>query len=87
MKISKNENLEVILKLQTAIDELDHTRVAVAWIFKWQVMDLRDKARILLEAVSRLEENEKTQAIEAAQKFLIELEPVIQELNKQKIGA
>lgn len=85
MSKNKNLNLEVISKLQTAIDELNHNRVA--WIFKWQVMDLRDKARVLLEAVSRLEENEKAAAISAAQEFLIEIAPVIQELNNQKIGA
>lgn len=83
--MSKNENLEVISKLQTAIEELDHNRVA--WILKWQVMDLRDKARVLLEAVSRLEEQEKDAAISAAQEFLTEIKPVIQELNNQKIGA
>lgn len=85
--MSKNENLnlEVILQLQNAIDELDHNRVA--WVFRWQVMDLRDKARVLLEAVSRLEDDEKAAAISAAQEFLIEIAPVIQELNNQKIGA
>lgn len=83
MNKNENENLEVISKLQTAIDELDHNRVA--FIFKWQVMDLRDKAAVLLESVSRLEEDEKVAAISAAQAFLTEIQPVIQELNK--IGA
>lgn len=85
MSKNENENLEVISKLQTVIEELNHEKVA--WIFKWQVMDLRDKAIVLLEAVSRLEQDEKAAAISAAQEFLTEIKPVIQELNNQKIGA
>lgn len=85
MSKNENENLDIVSKLQTAIDLLDHEKVA--WIFKWQVMDLRDKAQVLLEAVSRFEELEKEAAMEAAQEFLTEIEPVIQELNNQKIGA
>jgi hypothetical protein len=39
---SKNTNLQVIQELSQAIQELDHDRVA--WIFKWQIIDLRHKA-------------------------------------------
>lgn len=85
MSKNENENLEVISKLQAAIDELNHEKVA--WIFKWQIMDLRDKAIVLLESVSRLEELEKEAAMEAAQEFIRDVEPVIKELNNQKIGA
>lgn len=81
MSENKNENLEVISKLQTAIEELDHNRVA--WIFKSQVLDLKNKSIVLLESVSRLEENEKAAAISAAQGFLTEIELVIKMI---KIG-
>lgn len=82
--MSKDENLEVILKLQNAIDELDHNRVS--WIDKHYVMDLRDKSQVLLESVSRLENGEKEMAIKAARAFLTEIQPVIQELNNQQTG-
>lgn len=84
--MSKNENLnlEVILQLQNAVNELNPDRVA--WVFKWQIYDLRDKAQVLLESVSRFEADEKEAAISAAQAFLTEIKPVIQELNNQKIG-
>lgn len=85
MSKNENENLEVISQLLTAIDELNPDRVA--WIFKWQIIDLRDKAQVLLESVSRLENGEKEAATAAAQAFLTEVAPVIQELNnQQKIG-
>jgi hypothetical protein len=85
MSKNDNTNLQVIQELSAAINELDHDRVA--WIFKWQIIDLKHKAQVLLEAVSRLEEQEKEEAIKAAIEFLTEIKPVIQELNKQKIGA
>ncbi len=76
-----SKNLQVLEELSDSIRELDHK--FCAWIFKWQVMDLRDKAELLLESVSRLEDKEKDAAIAAAQAFLIEVKPVILELNKQ----
>jgi len=85
MNRDANINLQVIQELSQVIQELDHDRVA--WIFKWQIIDLRQKAQVLLESVSRLEEQEKEEAIKAAIEFLTEIKPVIQELNKQKIGA
>lgn len=81
-----NENLEVISKLQDVIEELDHNRVS--WVDKHFVIDLNQKAQVLLESVSRLENDEKEAAIVAAQEFLTEIKPVISELNnQQKIGA
>ncbi len=85
MSKNENENLEVLKQLQSAIEELNHEKVA--WIFKSQVMDLREKATVLFESVLRFAESEKAAAIAAAQEFLIEIKPVIQELNNQKIGA
>ncbi|MDD2653378.1 MAG: hypothetical protein PHX44_10065 [Sulfurimonas sp.] len=83
--MSENSNLQVIHELSEAIRELNPDRVA--WVFKWQIIDLRQKAQVLLESVSRLEANEKEAAITAAQAFLTEIQPVVQELNNQKIGA
>lgn len=79
--MSKDENLEVISKLQNAIDELDHNRVN--WTEKYLLMDLKDKAQVLLESVSRLDNDEKEAAIIAAKAFLTEIKPVIKELNNQ----
>ncbi|MBS4069086.1 MAG: hypothetical protein KGZ62_10845 [Sulfurimonas sp.] len=83
--MSKNENLHVIQELSQVIKELDHDRVS--WVDKHFVIDLNQKAQVLLESVSRLENEEKEAAIVAAKAFLTEVAPVIQELNKQKIGA
>lgn len=84
MSKNENENLHVIQELSQAIRELDHNRVS--WVDKHFVIDLKQKAQVLLEAVSRLENKEKEAAINASQEFLIEVAPVIQELNNQKIG-
>ena len=75
-------NLQVIQDLENAITELDHNKVS--WIDKWMVIDLREKAQILLESVTRLEEVEKETAIEAAQEFLAEVKPAIEMINNQK---
>lgn len=86
MSKNENENLHVIQELSQAIRELDHNRVS--WIDKHFIIDLSQKTQVLLESVSRLEEqDEKAAAISAAQEFLIEIAPVIQELNNQKRGA
>lgn len=77
--MSENSNLQVIYELSDAIRELDHNRVS--WIDKHFIIDLNQKAQVLLESVSRLETNEKEAAIDAAQAFLTEIKPVIQELN------
>lgn len=80
---NQNLNLEVILQLQNAKNELNPDRVA--WIFKWQIIDLRDKASVLLESVSRFENGDnKEAAITAAKMFLTQIKSVIHELNKQK---
>lgn len=79
---NENLNLKVIHELSDAVRELDHNRVS--WIDKHFIIDLNQKAKILLESVSRLEDSEKEAAIGAATAFLLEIKPVIQELSKQK---
>lgn len=76
-----NSNLQAIHELNEAVRELNPDRVA--WVFKWQIIDLRDKCQVLLESVSRFEADEKAAAIAAAEAFLTEVAPVIQELNNQ----
>ena len=76
-----SENLHVIQELSQVIKELDHDRVS--WVDKHFVIDLNQKAQVLLESVSRLENEEKEAAIVAAKAFLTEVAPVIQELNNQ----
>lgn len=75
-------NLEIIQELSAAVRELDHGRVS--WIDKHFIIDLNQKAQVLLESVSRLETDEKEAAIGAAAAFLTEIKPVIQELNNQR---
>ena len=72
-------NLQIVYQLNDAIRELDHNRVA--WIDKNLIIDLNQKAQVLLESVSRLENGEKEAAITAAQAFLTEVAPVISHLN------
>jgi len=68
-------------KLQHTVDELDYGKVS--WIDKHYVIDLNRKANILLSSLLRFEdENEQSAVIEAANNFLITVEPVIAELRK-----
>lgn len=78
-------SLKIIYDLNDAVRELDHNRVS--WVDKHYIIDLNQKGQVLLESVSRLEGAEKETAISAAQAFLNEVKPVIQELNQiQKKG-
>lgn len=74
--MSKN----LLYELNDVIRELDYNRVS--WIDKHFIIDLQQKAQVLLESLSRLENGEKEAATAAAQAFLIEVAPVISELNK-----
>ena len=68
-------------QLQNAADKLDYSRAS--WINKHYVIDLNRKANVLLSSLLRFEsENEQGAVIDAANKFLITVEPVILELKK-----
>ena len=76
-----NDVTELSQKLQDAADELDYSRVS--WIDKHYVIDLNRKANVLLSSLLRFEsENEQGAVIEAVNKFLITVEPIIVELKK-----
>lgn len=77
--MDKNLELKVKEQLSNAIAELDHNKVA--WIYKWQIIDLQRKAEILLKSVSMFEGAEKETVIQSAEIFLTEIEPVIQKIN------
>ncbi|DAB28005.1 MAG: hypothetical protein A2513_02810 [Sulfurimonas sp. RIFOXYD12_FULL_33_39] len=72
---------ELINELSSAAQELDHNRVS--WIDKHYVIDLKNKALILIESIARFEEQEREAAMQAATEFLTEIEPVIQLLPKK----
>ena len=77
-----NDVTDLSQKLQDAADELDYSKVS--WIDKHYVIDLNRKANILLASLLRFDEatQEKGAVIEAANNFLITVEPVITELKK-----
>ena len=76
-----NDVTELSQKLQDAANELDYSRVS--WIDKVYIIDLNRKANVLLSSLLRFEnENEQGAVIEAANNFLITVEPVIAELKK-----
>lgn len=73
---------ELISELSTAAQELDHRRVS--WIDKHLVIDLKNKALILIESIARLSESEQEAAMAAAQEFLTIVSDVIQQLPPKK---
>ncbi|MCD8477810.1 MAG: hypothetical protein LRY68_07870 [Sulfurospirillum sp.] len=73
---------ELISRLQIARRELNHNRVS--WIDKHLVIDLNQKATVLINSLIRFEnEPQQKEVINAANEFLIEVEPIIQHLNNQ----
>ena len=75
-----NEMDDLKEQLIYTISELDHNRVS--WIDKHLVIDLQEKAQVLLSTVVNLEE-EQVDALEAAQTFLDEVEPILIKLNEE----
>jgi hypothetical protein len=80
-----NNHIDLIKSLESASFELDHEKVS--WIDKHLVINLKEKSQVLLESITRLEEEEKEHAIVAANEFLTEIKPVIEKLNNERIGA
>ncbi len=74
-----NDTLKIIHDLQNVNKELDHRKVS--WIDKHFVIDLKQKSEILLESITRLEDNEKDEALKSAKEFLTEVKPVILKIN------
>ena len=76
-----NDVTDLSQKLQDAANELDYAKVS--WINKYYVIDLNRKANVLLSSLLRFEnQQEQGAVIEAANNFLITVEPVIEELKK-----
>jgi len=73
---------ELIKQLQTAKTNLDHNRVS--WIDKHLIIDLNQKATVLINALIRFEnEPQQKEVMQSANEFLIEVNPIIQHLNNQ----
>ena len=73
---------ELISRLQIARRELNHNRVS--WIDKHLVIDLNQKATVLINSLIRFKnEPQQKEVMQSANEFLIEVEPIIQHLNNQ----
>ena len=73
---------ELISRLQIARRELNHNRVS--WIDKHLVIDLNQKATVLINSLIRFEnEHQQKEVMQSANEFLIEVNPIIQHLNNQ----
>lgn len=73
---------KLITQLKQARTELDHNRVS--WIDKHLVIDLNQKATVLINSLIRFEhEPQQKEVITAANEFLIEVNPIIQHLNNE----
>lgn len=76
---------ELITQLEQARRELDYHHVS--WIDKHLVIDLNQKASVLINSLVRFENTpEQKEVINTAEKFLIEVNPIIQHLNINQTG-
>lgn len=74
---------ELIKQLEQARRELNHNRVS--FINKHLVIDLNQKATVLINALIRFEhEPQQKEVINTAKEFLIEVEPIIQHLTTKE---
>ncbi len=72
----KEQTIEALGK---AIEALDHNKVS--WVNKHLVIDLNEKATVLLKSVEHFEDDELQKAINVSQEFLRDIENVISKLN------
>jgi len=70
---------QTIEALNKAIEALDHNKVS--WVNKHLVIDLHEKATVLLKSVEHFEDDELQKAINASQEFLEDTKDVITKLN------
>jgi len=70
---------EQIKALGKAIEALDHNKVS--WVNKHLVIDLHEKATVLLKSVKHFENDELQKAINASQEFLKDTKDVITKLD------
>ncbi len=70
---------QTIEALGEAIKSLDYNNVS--WVNKHLVIDLNEKATVLLESVKHFENDELQKAINASQEFLEDTKDVITKLN------
>ena len=70
---------QTIEALNKAIEALDYDKVS--WVNKHLVIDLHEKATVLLESVKHFEDDELQKAINASQEFLEDTKDVITKLN------
>ncbi len=72
--------IDISQQLQHAADELNHQKVS--WIDKHYVIDLNQKANVLLSSLLRFGiGQEQAVAIEAAKEFLTEVKPIIERIK------
>lgn len=74
---------ELITQLEQVRRELDHH--CVSWVDKHLVINLNQKATVLINSLIRFENNtsEQNEVIQSVKEFLIEVNPIIQHLNNQ----
>ena len=70
---------QTIEALGEAIKSLDYNNVS--WVNKHLVIDLNEKATVLLKSVEHFEDDELQKAINVSQEFLRDIENLISKLN------
>ena len=75
---------ELKSNLQNSIKELDYEKVS--WINKHYVIDLNDKAIVLLASMDALSDEKELEAVEnTVTEFIDTIQPVIQQIKDEEL--
>ena len=75
-----NDTAQLSLELENVIEQLESDKVS--WINKHFIIELKEKAILLLESMMRLKDDEQQSVMIEIKEFLTEVKPVIESINK-----
>jgi len=75
-----NDTAQLSQRLENVIEQLESDKVS--WIDKHLIIELREKAIILLESMMRLKDDEQQSVMIEIKEFLTEVKPVIESINQ-----
>ncbi len=75
-----NDTAQLSQELENTISELNHHKIS--WIDKHLIIELKEKAILLLESMMRLKNDEQQSVMIEIKEFLTEVKPVIESINQ-----
>ena len=80
------KNINELVERLTKADEQDLDFSKVAWTEKHKIITLKEQSRVLVESLKILEGDDLEEAAKTAEKFLIDIQPIVSYIHRDKGG-